>query len=124
MINIPDIISQTEIVYHLKPGTLRRKRRSKTIAEARSVAIYLSHLLTQWGQGEIADLFNRDESTVRYNCKKIVNMIDRSCNNNTYCTIISYINSIIDTLEGASNGQETICSSAQRCHRNSYKKIQ
>jgi len=70
MINPFDIMKQTEQAYHLKPGSLVHHKRTKTVAEARAVAMYLTRHLTTYSFLEIADHFDRDHTTVIHNCKK------------------------------------------------------
>ncbi len=100
MINPLDIIKQTEKAYHLIPGSLVNKVRTKTVSEARSVAMYLSHKLTTYSSTELGYHFERDHSTVLHNCKNMVKLVAQGGNNNTLCTIIKLINSFTSLKKG------------------------
>lgn len=100
MINPLDIMKQTEQAYHLKHGSLIKHKRTKTIAEARAVAMYLMRCINNYSFMEIADYFDRDHSTVMHNCKKIVNILQEGYNNNTQCTIMKLIDNFNSIKRG------------------------
>lgn len=70
------LVSEIESHYHLKQGTLIEARRTKTIANARIIAMYLMRHLYRFSYFEIGNYFNRDHSTVVKNCKKVVNYLN------------------------------------------------
>lgn len=71
MINPSKIISETERVYNLPKGSIVSRRRTKTISEARDVAIFVTRRMTKLSSTEIGEYyFNRDHSTVLNSVKK------------------------------------------------------
>lgn len=66
-----DIINVVNDYYGLTWGEMFEQNRSRTCAEARKVAVYLvkKHSLTSWP--ELANMFHRDISTVRYANKSV-----------------------------------------------------
>ena len=60
--------------FDISPSEMRAKKRSKTIAYPRQVAMYLTRRLTDYSLPEIGEHFGgRDHSTVIYACEKIEN---------------------------------------------------
>lgn len=76
MINQFILINEIENYYHLKQGVLLKRTRTKTVAHARIVAMYVMRKLYNYSFMEIGDYFNRDHSTVIKNCKKVVNCLN------------------------------------------------
>ena len=65
------IISQVCKFYSVEESTLRGSQKSKGIAEARQVAMYLVRKLTNLSLPDIGKEFNKDHSTVLYNIRKV-----------------------------------------------------
>lgn len=65
MIDPNEIIETVEDIYYLVSGSIVDRRRTKTYAEARHVAIYLIRKLTGLSFNEMADLLHRDFTTIR-----------------------------------------------------------
>ncbi len=65
------IISQVCKFYNLEESVLRGTQKSKGIAEARQVAMYLIRQLTNLSLPDIGQEFGKDHSTVLYNVRKI-----------------------------------------------------
>ena len=55
----------------MEESTLRGSQKSKGIAEARQVAMYLVRKLTNLSLPDIGKEFNKDHSTVLYNIRKV-----------------------------------------------------
>ncbi len=67
-----DIIDATERYYLIREGYILSNRRTKTIAEARAVAMYISRKFTVFSLFELGEYyFNRDHSTILIACKKV-----------------------------------------------------
>lgn len=73
---ISQIISGVEHFYDLPRGALFDRDRSKTVAEARSVAMYMCHKLTNKSYPELGDVFHRDHSTVVKAIKRVDKMLN------------------------------------------------
>ena len=65
------IISQVCKFYSVEESTLRGSQKSKGIAEARQVAMYLVRKLTTLSLPDIGKEFSKDHSTVLYNIRKV-----------------------------------------------------
>ena len=65
------IISQVCKFYSVDEATLRGSQKSKGIAEARQIAMYLIRKLTNLSLIDIGKEFNKDHSTVLYNIRKV-----------------------------------------------------
>ncbi len=77
-ISVAKIQKLTAQNYHVPVEALKSKSRTKTVALARQVAIYLTRELTTMPLVEIGDSFGgRDHATVIHSCKKIKELIDR-----------------------------------------------
>ena len=78
-----EIINLTELYYHLKPGVIISRARTKTIAEARAVAIYITSKFTEYSTTELGNYyFKRDHSTILHNIKKIDRELIKKLDNN------------------------------------------
>ena len=65
--------------YKIKVADLLSKRRSRSVARPRQVAMYLAKDLTNHSLPEIGDLFGgRDHTTVLHACRKIKELLDTS----------------------------------------------
>lgn len=71
MKTIEYIIDVTEQMYELPKGSIHTYKRTKTYAEARQVAMYLSRRYTKASLAEIAEVFNRDSSTIVQAVKRV-----------------------------------------------------
>lgn len=91
MIDPKHIIKYTEKAYFIPSGSILNSDRTRTVAEARAVAMYLTKKFTTFSYPEVSRVFARDHSTVIYNCKKIVKKMEKGCNNHTYDTTIKLI---------------------------------
>ena len=65
------IISQVCKFYSVDDATLRGSQKTKGIAEARQVAIYLIRKLTNLSTPDIGKELNKDHSTILYSIKKV-----------------------------------------------------
>jgi chromosomal replication initiator protein len=65
------IISQVCKFYSVDDSTLRGSQKTKGIAEARQVAMYLVRKLTNLSLPDIGREFAKDHSTVLYNIRKV-----------------------------------------------------
>ena len=59
-----EVIASVEREYGLEPGTLESRARTKTVSEARRVAIRRAHEQTGLSNPELAKLLDRDASTI------------------------------------------------------------
>ncbi len=69
------VVSQT---YEVSIEDMKSKKRQGEIANARHVAIYLIRQLTDLSLNNVADIFNRDHTTVMSSDRKVKNDIDSS----------------------------------------------
>ncbi|WP_417848076.1 helix-turn-helix domain-containing protein [Thalassoglobus sp.] len=70
--SLPEIASATARVYGVRVVDLKSPRRSKTISQARQVAMYLTRELTDLKYQTVGEYFGRgNHSTVIHACKKI-----------------------------------------------------
>ncbi|MBL8058741.1 MAG: chromosomal replication initiator protein DnaA [Anaerolineales bacterium] len=75
----PHIISVVADFYHTSPENLHGPERSKDIAWARQVAMYLIREETDASLPSIGEaLGNRDHTTIMYGCKKVADEIERN----------------------------------------------
>jgi len=74
MINPFNVMKECEQYFHLKPGSIVKPDRHKTVLIARSVAMYITRQLCQLSYTEIGEYFDRDHKCVINNCKKIVKL--------------------------------------------------
>lgn len=91
LVNPFTIIKTTEKVYGLKQGAITSKCRSRTIAEARAIAMYLVRKLTIYSLPEIGDHFNRHHSTVLHDIDKASRLITQGKCNISYPLINSLL---------------------------------
>lgn len=94
MLDIRGMIDKAEEIYNLEEGTILRHTRTKTVADARATAMYAARTLTRYSFPEIAEVFQRDHSTVMHNCNKIVKVLKKGCKNRTYCNTIKLISEL------------------------------
>ena len=74
--NIQRVVAE---YYKIKVADLLSKRRSRSVARPRQVAMYLAKDLTNHSLPEIGDLFGgRDHTTVLHACRKIKELLDSS----------------------------------------------
>ncbi|MCX8013533.1 MAG: chromosomal replication initiator protein DnaA, partial [Rectinema sp.] len=75
-INVGSIIRTVADYYKLSVSDIKGKKRSKNIALARQVAMYIIREITDYSTTEIGTEFNgRDHTTVMHSCQKIEDMI-------------------------------------------------
>mgnify|MGYP000687020199 CR=1 FL=1 len=75
-INVSSIIRTVADFYKLSTSDLKGKKRSKNIALARQVAMYIIRETTDYSTTEIGSEFNgRDHTTVMHSCQKIEDLI-------------------------------------------------
>lgn len=75
-INVGSIIRTVADYYMLSVSDIKGKKRSKNIALARQVAMYIIREITDYSTTEIGTEFNgRDHTTVMHSCQKIEDMI-------------------------------------------------
>ena len=72
MINPTDIIKGVEAYYSLAPGSVYDKCRTRTVAEARQISMYICRKHTQRSLSEIADIFHRHHTTVIYALEEVI----------------------------------------------------
>lgn len=102
MINPFNIIQSVEQAYHLRPGSIIKRKKTKTVSEARSVAMYLTRKLTSYSLVEIAEHFDReDHATVAYNCKKVVKIVQLGCKTHAYNTTMRLIDEFMEQYNEA-----------------------
>ena len=70
-LSVLDIQKEVENYYKVKHSELVGNKRSRNIAHARQVAMYLSRDLLNLPFGEIGKKFNRDHSTIMYSVTNI-----------------------------------------------------
>jgi len=76
MINPSVIIQEVENYFYLDKDVLLQYNRTRTIADARAVAMYLVRYFNNYSYQEVANTFKkRDHTSVIHNCKKIVNLL-------------------------------------------------
>ena len=77
-LTVEDIIKATAAFYKLKPADIKGKRRTKAIAWARQVSMFLSRELTDSSFPEIGSkIGGKDHSTVMYACAKVAREIEK-----------------------------------------------
>ena len=62
--------------YSIEDTVLRSTQKSKTVAEARQVAMYLMNTIGELTTPEIGRVLNRDHSTVIYGCRRIAGLLE------------------------------------------------
>ena len=78
-ISIDNIQRTVAEYYNIKISDILSKRRNRTIARPRQMAMYLSKELTNHSLPEIGDAFGgRDHTTVLHACRKIAELRDSS----------------------------------------------
>ncbi len=95
-INPFDIMREVENHYTLEPGAIVFHRRTKTRALARAIAMYLTRELTTYSWIEIAEHFERDTSTVMYNCKRIEKMLKKDSSSGTKESTLELRNALLN----------------------------
>lgn len=96
-ISIQKIIQSTAEHFHLTVNDLCGKRRTKDIALARQVAMYLSRNLTELSLPKIGEEFGgRDHTTVLYAVRKIENILEN--NNEKKMTLDLIKSEIVNSL--------------------------
>lgn len=74
-VSIPNIQRVVAEYYNIKMADMLSKRRSRTIARPRQMAMYLAKELTSHSLPEIGDAFGgRDHTTVMHACRKIIEL--------------------------------------------------
>ena len=74
-----DIIRETAKYYSISPEDIKGERRSRTVAQARHVSIYLIRTLTTFSLNDIGEFFGgRDHTTVLASIRKVEGDIKRS----------------------------------------------
>jgi len=74
-VSIPNIQRIVAEYYNIKMADMLSKRRSRTIARPRQMAMYLAKELTSHSLPEIGDAFGgRDHTTVMHACRKIIEL--------------------------------------------------
>ncbi len=77
-LTIPQVMEATAYFYNLTSKDLTGQRRTKEIALARHVAMYLARELTEASLPQIGEAFGgRDHTTVLHGCKKIAENLER-----------------------------------------------
>ena len=78
LISIENIQRVVAEYYKIKHADMLSKRRTRTIARPRQMAMFLAKKLTSHSLPEIGDAFGgRDHTTVMHGCKKITELIER-----------------------------------------------
>ena len=65
------IIARVAEHFHVRPSDIKGNRRPANIAHPRQIAMYITRKLTGLSFPEIGRVFERDNSTVQYACKKM-----------------------------------------------------
>ena len=91
------IISQVCKLYFIEESVLRGSQKSKGIAEARQICMYLIRKLTNLSLPDIGKEFGKDHSTVLYNIRKVENQLKKGDTNlqNSIRDITANINSCL-----------------------------
>ena len=91
------IISQVCKLYFIDESVLRGSQKSKGIAEARQICMYLIRKLTNLSLPDIGKEFGKDHSTVLYNIRKVENQLKKGDTNlqNSIRDITANINSCL-----------------------------
>jgi chromosomal replication initiator protein len=77
LVSIDNIQKVVAEYYKIKVSDLHSKRRSRSVARPRQVAMYLAKELTNHSLPEIGDAFGgRDHTTVLHACRKIKELLD------------------------------------------------
>jgi chromosomal replication initiator protein len=77
LVSIDNIQRVVAEYYKIKISDLHSKRRSRSVARPRQVAMYLAKELTNHSLPEIGDAFGgRDHTTVLHACRKIKELLD------------------------------------------------
>ena len=77
LVSIDNIQRVVAEYYKIKVSDLHSKRRSRSVARPRQVAMYLAKDLTNHSLPEIGDAFGgRDHTTVLHACRKIKELVD------------------------------------------------
>jgi len=88
------ILSVVAEYFHLRPSDLKSKRRTRSIALPRQVAMYLCRQLTSASLPEIGRFFGgKDHTTVIHSCNKILNSLAKDPK------ITSSVNDLLRTLK-------------------------
>ena len=75
-IDVSSIIKTVADYYKLSISDLKAKKRSKNIALARQIAMYIIRETTDYSTTEIGSEFNgRDHTTVMHSCQKIEDLV-------------------------------------------------
>ena len=78
-ISVDNIITQTANYYNIKKSDLLSKKRVRSIARPRQMAMFLSKELTDKSLPEIGEAFGgKDHTTVIYACRKIKELMDEN----------------------------------------------
>ena len=88
MINPFEVIKSTEQAYHLVPGSLIGHRRTKTVTEARAIAMWFTRQVTPYSWNEIGDHFDKDHTTIIHNCRKIDRLLKNHGKTYAECVIM------------------------------------
>jgi len=71
-ITVQGIIEEVARFFDIKPNELRSRQRTKEIAQARMVAMYIARVLTQLSLGDIGKNFGgKNHATVIYACREV-----------------------------------------------------
>ena len=70
-ITVDEIIDKTAKFFGIKKDDILSCARSKDIANARRLAMFLSREITQMSLPEIGNAFNKNHTTVMYSCEKV-----------------------------------------------------
>ena len=91
------IITQVCKLYFIEESVLRGSQKSKGIAEARQICMYLIRKLTNLSLPDIGKEFGKDHSTVLYNIRKVENQLKKGDTNlqNSIRDITANINSCL-----------------------------
>ncbi len=71
-----NIIQEVEQYYNYSEGAIRSHKRTKTLSEARAIAMYLARNNTEYSYPELGDVFNKHYTSVIYNVAKVANNKD------------------------------------------------
>ncbi len=74
------IIARVADHYHIRAADIKGDRRPQNIAHPRQLAMYLCRQIAKLSFPEIGRVFERDNSTVQYACKKVANAVKKDAN--------------------------------------------
>ncbi len=94
MNNPQGVLSIVEDYYNVPIGSIESRCRTRTVADARAMAMYVLKQRSTYSYEELSRMFKRDVSGIKKNCKKIVKALrnDNEQVKHVYTVIIEELN--------------------------------